>query len=57
MNLSKVPGVEKSEVSAKEGLARIVLAPGAKVDIETLKAKVVESGFTPGEATLRSTPE
>lgn len=49
--------MEKSEVSATEGLARIVLAPGAKVDIETLKAKVVESGFTPGEATLRSTPE
>lgn len=57
MNLSKVPGVEKSEVSAKDGLARIVLAPGAQVNVETLKAKVVEAGFTPGEATVRSTSE
>lgn len=44
-------------MSAKEGLARIVLAPGAEVAIETLNAKVVESGFTPGEATVRTSDE
>ncbi len=55
MNLGKVPGVEKCEVSVKEGRARLFLREGAEVDIETLKAKVIESGFTPGEATVSST--
>jgi len=50
-------GVEQCDGSAKASFARIVLAPGAQVDVETLKAKVVESGFPPGEATVRSTSE
>ncbi len=53
-NISKMPGVEKCEVSSTDGIARITLAPGANVDLEALKSAVVDSGFSPGEATVKS---
>ena len=53
LNLSKLPGVEKCDVSAKQKKAVIVMAPGAEPDLERIKAAVVEAGFTPGNAVIK----
>jgi mercuric ion binding protein len=52
-NLSELPGVESCDVNVKEGTARIVLAPGAALNIEEMKEVVMSFGFTPGEATVQ----
>ena len=52
-NLCKLPGVESCDVNVKEGIARIVVGPGAELNIEEMKEVVLNSGFTPGEATVQ----
>ena len=51
MNLSKLPGVEKCDVSYEQGKATLWFAPGVEPDLEQIKATILESGFTPGEIT------
>ena len=53
-HISKMPSVEKCEVSSTEGIARITLAPGVDLDVQALKSAVIDSGFSPGEATVKS---
>ena len=54
MSLSKVPGVEKSDVSLERRKATIVMSAGVEPDIERLKAAVVNAGFKPGKAVIKS---
>lgn len=50
-NLSKLPGVDKAEVSIDDKRAHIVMAPGQHADVEILKQKITDSGFTPVKVT------
>lgn len=52
--LSKLDGVDSVQVSLKEKKARIVLAPGGKPDVDTIKKAITESGFTAGKAIVRT---
>lgn len=52
--LSKLDGVNGVHVSLKDKKARIVFAPGEKPDIDKIKKVVTDSGFTPGNATVRT---
>lgn len=56
MNLSKLPGVQKCEVSFEAQKATIVMAPGVEPDVDRIKATVLESGYTPGNAVIKPAP-
>jgi len=51
-NLSKLPDVDKAEVSIDDKKAHIVMKPGKQADVETLKKKITDSGFTPVKVTI-----
>ena len=51
--LSKLPGIEKAEVSLKLKKARLTLKEGAKLDVEAVKKTVIDAGFTPGEPEVK----
>jgi len=51
-NLSKLPGVDKAEVSIDDKKAHIVMAPGQHADVDQLKKKITDSGFTPVKVTV-----
>ena len=53
MNLSKLPGVEKCNVSYKHGKATVVYGGGVTPDVDALKDAVTKLGFTPGKAVVR----
>jgi copper chaperone CopZ len=55
LNLSKLPGVEKCNVSYEQGKATLVYADGAKPDLEAVNAIITKLGYTSGAATVRST--
>ena len=40
-------------MSLKQKKATLVMAPGVEPDLEKIKETVLESGFKPGEATVR----
>ena len=52
MNLSKLSGVKDCRVSYKDGTARVIFARGVEPDVEKIKHKIREPGYTPGDATL-----
>lgn len=52
--LGKLEGVNGVHVSLKEKKARIVLAPGAKPDVDKVKKTITDAGFTPGNAVVRT---
>ncbi len=49
--LNKLPGVDAAEVSLKNKMARIVMAPGKSADLEAIRAAITDAGFTPGVVT------
>jgi len=51
-NLSKLPDVDKAEVSIDNKKAHIVMAPGKQADVDLLKKKITDSGFTPVKVTI-----
>jgi copper chaperone CopZ len=51
-NLSKLPGVAKTQVSLETKKARVVMQPGQAPDEERVRQVILDSGFTPGEATV-----
>ncbi len=55
--LTDLPGVDKAEVSLKAKKARIVMTPGKKADIETIRQAITEAGFTPGDVTVNTATE
>lgn len=54
-NLKKIPGVQKAEVSLELKLARVIMMPGKKADIDIIKKAVTRAGFTPG--TVKTTQQ
>lgn len=46
-SLSKLPGVEKAEVNIDNQKAHIVMSAGKQANVEQLKKKISDSGFTP----------
>src|SRR5260370_38439791 len=48
--MQKVPGVEKVEVTLKQGKAIMQLKPGNTVHLDELVQKVRDNAFTPKEA-------
>ncbi len=48
-NLSRLSGVAGAEVSLDEGIARITLQPGQKIDPALLRKAILDAGFTPGD--------
>lgn len=46
-SLSKLPGVEMAEVNIDNQKAHIVMSAGNQADVEQLKKKISDSGFTP----------
>ncbi len=50
-NLTKLPYVEKAQVNIETKKAHIVLVEGKEANIEELKSKVTDSGFTPVKVT------
>ena len=55
MNLSKLPGVEKCNVSYKQGKATLVYADGVEPDVKAVNAAITKLGYAPGAATVRGT--
>lgn len=51
-NLGKLPGVEKAEVSLQAKKVRVVMQPGHAPDEARVRQLILESGFTPGAASL-----
>ena len=51
-NLTKLPEVDSAEVDLAANLARVVIKPDQRVDLERIKQAVVKAGFTPGDATI-----
>lgn len=57
--LSKLPGVAKVQVSLEAKKVRVVMQTGHAPDEASVRQVIIDSGFTPGEATVhapRSTP-
>ena len=52
--LSKLPGVDKAEVSLKNKQARIVMKPGESADLEAIRKAITAAGFTPGKVTSKA---
>ena len=50
-HLSNLPGVEKAEVSIDKNKAHVVMQEGKKANIELIKKKISDSGFTPVQVT------
>lgn len=53
-NLSKLPGVEKAQVSLESKKARVVMQSGHAPDEARVRQVIVDSGFTPGEASVHA---
>jgi len=53
-NLSKLAGVELAEVNIESKKAHIVMAKGHQADIEQIKKKISEAGFTAVKVTVGS---
>ncbi len=51
-NLSELPGIEQADVNIDTKKAHIVMQEGQQADIEQIKQKITESGFTPVKVTL-----
>lgn len=51
-NLSKLPDVEKAEVSLEAKKARVVMQAGHAPDEARVRQVILDSGFTPGEANV-----
>ncbi len=51
-NLSKLPDVDKAEVSIDDKKAHVVMKPGKQADVDELKKKITDSGFTPVKVTI-----
>jgi len=49
--LSNLPGVEKAEVNIDKNKAHVVMQNGKKADVELIKKKISDSGFTPVQVT------
>lgn len=50
--LNKLPGVDTAEVSLKNKMARIVMAPGKTADLEAIRTAITDAGFTPGDVAV-----
>ena len=57
MNLSKLPGVEKCEVSYKQSKATLVFEAGTEPDVDKIKAAVTELGYRPGAASVSTSTD
>ena len=53
-NLGKLPGVAKAQVSLETKKARVVMQPGQAPDEARVRRVIVDSGFTPGEASVHA---
>lgn len=53
-NLGKLPGVAKAQVSLEAKKARVVMQPGQAPDEARVRQVIIDSGFTPGEATVHA---
>lgn len=53
-NLSKLPGVEKAQVSLESRKARVIMQAGYGPDEARVRQVILDSGFTPGEATIHA---
>jgi copper chaperone CopZ len=51
-SLKTLPGVEKAEVDIDTNKAQIVMTEGQEADIELIKKKIIESGFSPAKVTI-----
>lgn len=51
--ISKLPGVQDVKISLKTDTARVVMAPGQKPDVESIRKAVADAGFEPGAATVK----
>ena len=51
-NLSKLPDIATAEVNIDTKKAHIVMQEGKQADVEQIKQKITESGFTPIKVTL-----
>ena len=54
MNPKKLPGVESSKASYKQGKATLKYADGAEPDLEAIKAVISNLGYTADKVTIRS---
>jgi copper chaperone CopZ len=50
--LSGLQGVEAVEVSLEQKKARVVLSPGTNPDLDQIRKVILDSGFTPENATV-----
>ena len=53
-NIKKLPGVENAQVNIDTKKAHIVMLEGKQANIEQLKKKIIDSGFTPVKVKLSS---
>ena len=53
-NLGKLPGVENVQVSLEAKKARVVMRPGQVPDAARVRQVILDSGFTPGEASVHA---
>ena len=53
-NLSKLPGVKQAQVSLETKKARVAMQPGQAPDEAAVREVIIDSGFTPGEATVHT---
>lgn len=51
--ISALPGVQDVKISLKTDTARVVMVPGQKPDVETIKKAIAAAGFEPGAATVQ----
>ena len=51
-NLSELPGIDKADVNIDTKKAHIIMQEGLQADVEQIKQKISESGFTPVKITL-----
>ncbi|WP_198262932.1 heavy-metal-associated domain-containing protein [sulfur-oxidizing endosymbiont of Gigantopelta aegis] len=51
-SLNTLPGVEKADVNIDTNKAQVVMVDGHEADIELIKKKIIESGFSPAKVTL-----
>jgi len=54
-NLKKIPGVEQAEVNIETKKAHVVMAEGQQANIEQIKKKISEAGFTPVKVVIGKT--
>ncbi len=53
-NLSKLPGVDKVQVSLKSNKARVVMKATHSPDETRIREMILDAGFTPGESKLHT---